>query len=403
MAVTKIEEGGLGTDSFNLPITLNGTDGSSTDAGDNIVLDASASGVDAGERLLYEGHPPNIPADISSNISVLSGVTLTIADGATIANSGTATGFSSGDPSSADGDSLGTASLEWSDLYLADGGVIYFGNDQDITITHNPDAGVTLGGTTPTLTMGDGGAEDTKIVFDGNEKDFYVGLDDSENKLIIGRGSAVGTNNILTIIDDEISIGDGSAVDTKIRWDGNAQDYYIGLDDTDDDFKIGKGTTVGTTASIVINEDGIITQPLQPAFLAYSDAVSNVTGAGGSYTPANFANEVFDNNGDYNNSTFTFTAPVTGRYQANVKMNLGGATSSYTRVQMRFQASNRDIIISDLHAYNVSQTDPAYRIAGSTLIDMDASDTLLITIYGYGGSDVLDWLANSYFSAYLVA
>ena len=307
------------------------------------------------------------------------------------------------DPSSADGDSLGTASLEWSDLYLADGGVIYFGNDQDITITHNPDAGVTLGGTTPTLTMGDAGAEDTKIVFDGNEKDFYVGLDDSENKLIIGRGSAVGTNNILTIIDDEISIGDGAAVDTKIRWDGNAQDYYIGIDDTDDDFKIGKGTTVGTTAAIVINEDGIITQPLQPAFLAYSDAVSNVTGAGGSYSPANFANEVFDNNGDYNTTNFTFTAPVTGRYQANVKMDLGGATSSYTRVQVRFASSNRDIIISDLHAYNVSQTDPAYRIAGSSLIDMDASDTLLITIYGYGGTDVLDWLANSYFSAYLVA
>ena len=166
------------------------------------------------------------------------------------------------DPSSADGDSLGTASLEWSDLYLADGGVIYFGNDQDITITHNPDAGVTLGGTTPTLTMGDAGAEDTKIVFDGNEKDFYVGLDDSENKLIIGRGSAVGTNNILTIIDDEISIGDGSAVDTKIRWDGNAQDYYIGLDDTDDDFKIGKGATVGTTAAIIINE--------APSFSSYN-------------------------------------------------------------------------------------------------------------------------------------
>ena len=57
MAVTRIQEGGLGTDSFNLPITLNGTDGSSTHAGDNIILDASASGVDAGERLLYEGIP----------------------------------------------------------------------------------------------------------------------------------------------------------------------------------------------------------------------------------------------------------------------------------------------------------------------------------------------------------
>ena len=58
MAVTRIKAGGLGTDSFNLPVTLNGTDGSSTDAGDNILLDASASGVDAGERLLYEGIPP---------------------------------------------------------------------------------------------------------------------------------------------------------------------------------------------------------------------------------------------------------------------------------------------------------------------------------------------------------
>ena len=59
--------------------------------------------------------------------------TLTIDSGATIVNSGTATGFGGlSDPSSADGDTLGTASLEWSDLYLADGSVIYFGNDQEV-------------------------------------------------------------------------------------------------------------------------------------------------------------------------------------------------------------------------------------------------------------------------------
>ena len=54
---------------------------------------------------------------------------------------------SSSDPSSADGDSLGTASLEWSDLYLADGGIIYFGNDQDVTLTHVADTGILLNGT----------------------------------------------------------------------------------------------------------------------------------------------------------------------------------------------------------------------------------------------------------------
>ena len=48
----------------------------------------------------------------------------------------------SGNPVSADGEALGSASLEWSDLYIADGGVIYFGDDQDVTITHDPDDGL---------------------------------------------------------------------------------------------------------------------------------------------------------------------------------------------------------------------------------------------------------------------
>ena len=61
MARTRVTEKGIKAESFDLPVTLNGTDGSSTDADDNIVLDASASGVNAGERLLYEGIP--LPAE----------------------------------------------------------------------------------------------------------------------------------------------------------------------------------------------------------------------------------------------------------------------------------------------------------------------------------------------------
>ena len=44
----------------------------------------------------------------------------------------------------ADGVALGGASNEFSDLYLADGGVVYFGNDQEIKITHVADTGLTL-------------------------------------------------------------------------------------------------------------------------------------------------------------------------------------------------------------------------------------------------------------------
>ena len=129
--------------------------------------------------------------------------------------------------------------------------------DENLLATFH--GGITMAGTTPTLTIGDAGAEDTKIVFDGNAKDFYVGLDDSADKLVIGEGSTVGTNNILTITDDTVTIGDAAAVDTALVFDGNAQDYYIALDDSADDLLIGLGSTVGTTPAISIDENLAVT------------------------------------------------------------------------------------------------------------------------------------------------
>ena len=45
-------------------------------------------------------------------------------------------------------------------------------------------------------TLGDGTANDTKIVFDGNAQDYHVGLDDSTDSLTIGLGSTLGTTSI---------------------------------------------------------------------------------------------------------------------------------------------------------------------------------------------------------------
>ena len=84
---------------------------------------------------------------VSSNVTF----TLPTADGsngqALTTNGSGALSFStisSNTPSSADGQALGSTSAEWSDLYLADGGIIYFGNDQDVTLTHDPDDGLFL-------------------------------------------------------------------------------------------------------------------------------------------------------------------------------------------------------------------------------------------------------------------
>ena len=71
----------------------------------------------------------------------------------------------SGNPVSADGEALGSASLEWSDLYIADGGVIYFGDDQEIVLTHVPDSGIRLSDSDKMLF---GAGDDLQIYHDGS-------------------------------------------------------------------------------------------------------------------------------------------------------------------------------------------------------------------------------------------
>ena len=54
-------------------------------------------------------------------------------------------------------------------------------------------------GTTPTVTIGDAGQEDTALLFDGNAIDFRVGLDDGTDKLEVGVGSTMGTTTAFTV------------------------------------------------------------------------------------------------------------------------------------------------------------------------------------------------------------
>jgi hypothetical protein len=71
-------------------------------------------------------------------------------------------------------------------LYVASGASIFGG-------------AVTMTGTTPTLTIGDAGAEDTRIIFDGNAQDFVMGLDDTDDDFKLCVGTALGTATVFDI------------------------------------------------------------------------------------------------------------------------------------------------------------------------------------------------------------
>ena len=71
---------------------------------------------------------------------------------------------------------------------------------------------VTVAGSTPKITIGDAGAEDTMLLFDGNAQDFHVALDDTADDLVIGVGNAAGTTTAISINENaQVSVVDAFA------------------------------------------------------------------------------------------------------------------------------------------------------------------------------------------------
>ena len=135
------------------------------DSGSTVTLDATTDIVlDAGGGDVFfkdDGTTFGSATNTSGNLIIKSGTTTaatfsganvtfagTVGSGAITSSSTiegtTITATTAFVPDAADGATLGTSSLEFSDLYLADSSVIYFGDDQDVTITHDPDDGLFL-------------------------------------------------------------------------------------------------------------------------------------------------------------------------------------------------------------------------------------------------------------------
>ena len=91
-------------------------------------------------------HIDTLDVDGSATIATTLGVTGAITGSSTVQGT-TITATTAFVPDASDGAALGTSSLEFSDLFLADGAVINLGDDQDVTLTHVADTGVLLNST----------------------------------------------------------------------------------------------------------------------------------------------------------------------------------------------------------------------------------------------------------------
>jgi hypothetical protein len=157
------------------------------------------------------------------------------------------------------------------------------------------------------------------------------------------------------------------------------------------------GTNGG--ASMSIDSTGAVTMPKQPAFMA--KPASNQSNPA-SNTVIEFGTEIFDQNADFNTSTHTFTAPVTGRYLMCLSMRMDSVDADMNYCRFKIETSNRtyDSNIIDPGVFN---GDPTYwNFQTTVLADMDASDTAVIKWNYSGGTNQADTSTDSTFSGHLV-
>ena len=220
-------------------------------------------------------------------------------------------------------------------------------------------ADVIIAGTTPTLTIGDAGTENTALVFDGNEVDFHIGLQDSSNDLLFGTGASVGSGRMMMLGD---AVGGTEAIsrltidDLAVTLTESAEAAYRALFLNMGNITLTSGTTV--------NNDGF-------SFLYIDKATLLATGGSVTVSEVNVLGIDIP----------TMASSTTGTAVAGIRIKDAGSVAGTITTQY-------GIVIETLTA---GATDVGIDMGSNTLINIGASGqnitaTGLVGVAGGAGS-----------------
>jgi hypothetical protein len=147
----------------------------------------------------------------------------------------------------------------------------------------------------------------------------------------------------------------------------------------------------GGSTGIAISAAGEVTMAAQPSVFARNSTTDdNVTGNGTQAT-VDFDSEIYDQNADF--ASDTFTAPVAGRVLVCAEVMMDGRTTAHTYSRMQIVTSNQAFEIRIMPDTAVTN---ATTLTMSLIVDMDAADTITITVTSYGeSSNVQDIVGDS--------
>jgi len=261
----------------------------------------------------------------------------------------------------------------------------------------------------------------TETVFneDSADLDFRVESNGNANMLFVDAGNdkvGVGTSSPSQALHVsasnpflELQGTASTSGDTGIFLNANANHWILKADNysSTNAFQIKQGDTSSSTAYMTINSIGAVTKPLQPAF--YAEVTGAQTLSANTLTTVAHDTERFDQNDDYNTSTYKFVAPVTGKYLLTLYLRLDRMDQASSYADIRIRTSNRNyqqVFDTDVQ----TSADLNFHSFGfSVVADMDANDEAYTSVYIEGsvssshGSTYVNTSGSTGFSGCLLA
>lgn len=286
-------------------------------------------------------------------------------------------------------------------------------------IAQTPGGAVTMNTGTQSLSISsDASATTVAIATGAAVKTTTLGSTNSTSATTVQSGSGAlnvtSTNGAMTLNSGTgaLSISnDASATTVNLATGAAAKTVTLGSTNTTSSLALKYGTAdfslASATGNVMVAQDtGEITYPLQSSFLAYRSAdVANVTGDGTVYT-CTFDTEVFDRNSDYNNGTYTFTAPVTGLYRFDLNVGAGTLGAAHTIGLVQIVTTGRTFS-SNYSSWGVARaSNNIYMYETSVLTTMTAGDTATTNFQVYNSTKTVTFYGaavNSWWSGNLVA
>jgi len=331
-------------------------------------------------------------------------------------------------------------------LSFTDGATIKFGTDSEVELTHNADKGLILKHTATgddkpvslTLQTGEtdiaaddvigkiefqapdeGTGTDAVLVAAGiqavSEGDFSSSSNATELQFLTGNSAAATAKMVLTSggsnNEGRLGVGtthpaSGAGLDAFIEVQGGDPGIVLRDDTASDAVELynAGGTFIAYTGSadaFKIDSAGHITKPLQSGFRTTTSDMANLSA--NTYHTITFATEAFDTNADFDTSTYTFTAPVTGKYFFGIGVMVTSLQTDANYYGIRLTTSNYDTWSYLLDAGGFDETMSYFNMNVPIVTDMDANDTAYVRYYQGGGTGgVSDINSGSWFSGILI-